>query len=43
MSDKERLAFFTDIIQLVEPAKVFWKATDWDNPTEWIPRNRGKV
>jgi len=43
MSDEERLAFFKDIIHLVEPAKVFWKATDWDNPTEWIPRNRGKA
>ena len=42
MSDAERLAFFKDIIHLVEPAKVFWKAVDWDNPTEWIPRNRGK-
>jgi predicted aldo/keto reductase-like oxidoreductase len=43
MSDEERLAFFKDVIHLVEPAKVFWKATDWDNPTDWIPRNRGKV
>ena len=43
MSDEERLTFFKDIIRLVEPAKVFWKATDWDNPAEWIPRNRGKA
>ena len=42
MGDEERLAFFKDIIHLVEPAKVFWKATDWDNPTEWLPRNRGR-
>jgi len=43
MSDEERLAFFKDIIHLVEPGKVFWKAPDWENPTEWIPRNRGKA
>ncbi len=43
MSDEERLAFFKDIIHLVEPAELFWKSTDWDNPTEWIPRNRGKM
>lgn len=42
MSDEERLAFFKDIIHLVEPAKMAWKATDWNNPTEWVPRNRGR-
>ena len=43
MSDEERLAFFKDIIPLVEPAKVYWKANDWDNPKEWLPRNRGRA
>jgi uncharacterized protein len=42
MSDEERLAFFKEIIPLVRPEKLYWKATDWDNPKEWIPRNRGR-
>ena len=42
MTDEERLAFFKDIIHLVRPDKMRWKATDWDNPKEWIPRCRGK-
>lgn len=41
MTDPERLAFFKDIIPLVQPDKMCWKATDWDHPTEWIPRRRG--
>jgi aryl-alcohol dehydrogenase-like predicted oxidoreductase len=41
MTDEERLAFFKDIIPLVRPEKMRWKATDWVNPTEWIPRRRG--
>jgi aryl-alcohol dehydrogenase-like predicted oxidoreductase len=41
MSDEERLAFFKEIIPLVRPEKMPWKATDWENPTEWIPRGRG--
>jgi aryl-alcohol dehydrogenase-like predicted oxidoreductase len=41
MSDQERLAFFNDIIALVRPDKMRWKATDWDHPREWIARGRG--
>ena len=41
MSEPERLQFFKDIIGLVTPEKMQWKATDWDNPREWIPRGRG--
>jgi aryl-alcohol dehydrogenase-like predicted oxidoreductase len=41
MTDEERLAFFKDIVPMVRPEKVRWKATDWDNPTEWISRGRG--
>ena len=37
MTDAERLAFFKDIIHLVRPEKMPWKATDWENPSEWIP------
>ena len=42
MSDEERLAFFKDIMPLVRPNKMPWKATDWGNPTEWVSRGRGK-
>jgi hypothetical protein len=41
MTDEERLAFFRDIIPLVRPQKMRWKASDWDNPIEWVPRKRG--
>jgi predicted aldo/keto reductase-like oxidoreductase len=41
LTDEERLAFFKDIFPLVKPEKVRWKAADWENPTEWITRNRG--
>jgi len=42
MTDAERLAFFKDILPLVQPAKLPWKATDWNHPTEWISRGRGR-
>jgi aryl-alcohol dehydrogenase-like predicted oxidoreductase len=42
MTDAERLAFFKDIIPLARPDKMRWKATDWDKPEEWVPRNRGR-
>ena len=38
MTDQERLAFFKDIMHLVRPDKLPWKATDWGNPTEWALR-----
>jgi predicted aldo/keto reductase-like oxidoreductase len=41
MTDEERLAFFKDILPLVEPKNLRWKATDWENPREWVPRRRG--
>jgi hypothetical protein len=41
LSDQERLAFFRDILPLVKPEKMPWKAMDWENPVEWIPRGRG--
>ena len=41
MTDEERLAFFRDILHLVQPSKLPWKTPDWDKPTEWIPRGRG--
>lgn len=42
MTDSERLVFFKDIIHLVTPEKMSWKSTSYENPTEWIPRNRGR-
>jgi predicted aldo/keto reductase-like oxidoreductase len=41
MTDEERLAFLQDVAPLVRPENVQWKATDWNDPTEWIPRGRG--
>jgi predicted aldo/keto reductase-like oxidoreductase len=41
MTDAERLSFFKDIISLVQPDKLRWKAVDWNNPTQWVPRRRG--
>jgi aryl-alcohol dehydrogenase-like predicted oxidoreductase len=41
MTDVERLAFFKDIVPLVEPKNLRWKADDWSNPTAFVPRRRG--
>jgi len=38
MSGPERLAFFREILPLVTPQHVPWKAVDWGHPTEWKPR-----
>ena len=35
MTGPERLAFFREMLPLVKPENVPWKATDWDDPTEW--------
>jgi len=43
MTDTERLAFFQDILPLVHPTKMPWKAADWSHPVEWLPRNRGRL
>jgi len=40
LTDEERLAFFKDIMPLVRPEKIPWKAADWNNPTEWANRGR---
>ena len=41
MSDEERLAFFREIMPLVRPDKIPWKANEWANPKAWVPRRRG--
>jgi aryl-alcohol dehydrogenase-like predicted oxidoreductase len=38
LTDEERLDFFREIIPLVIPQKVMWKAEDWQNPTSWKKR-----
>jgi aryl-alcohol dehydrogenase-like predicted oxidoreductase len=38
MTGPERLAFFRDMLPLVKPENMPWKATDWGNPTEWKAR-----
>jgi aryl-alcohol dehydrogenase-like predicted oxidoreductase len=38
MTDEERLAFFRDILPLVKPEKLRWKAEDWEQPTAWKKR-----
>jgi len=43
MTDEERLAFFRDILPLVRPDKMRWKADDWNNPRAWVPRRRGRA
>jgi predicted aldo/keto reductase-like oxidoreductase len=41
MTDEERLEFFKDIIPLARPENMRWKANEWMNPTDWVPRGRG--
>ena len=38
LTDEERLEFFREIMPLVTPQKVMWKAGDWENPTSWKRR-----
>jgi aryl-alcohol dehydrogenase-like predicted oxidoreductase len=38
MSGPERLEFFREVLPLVKPENMPWKASDWENPTEWKPR-----
>jgi aryl-alcohol dehydrogenase-like predicted oxidoreductase len=38
MTGPERLAFFREVLPLVKPENMPWKATEWGNPTEWKPR-----
>lgn len=35
LTGPERLAFFREILPLVQPASMPWKAEDWDSPTDW--------
>ena len=37
MTGPERLAFFREVLPLVRPENMPWKADEWDHPTEWRP------
>ena len=39
MTGTERLAFFREALALVSPENQPWKAPDWEQPTDWKPRN----
>jgi predicted aldo/keto reductase-like oxidoreductase len=39
MTGPERLEFFREVLPLVRPENMPWKATDWGNPTEWKARH----
>ena len=38
MTGPERLTFFREVLPMVKPENMPWKATEWGNPTEWKPR-----
>lgn len=38
LSDNERLELFKEVLPIVTPEGVPWKAEDWDNPVEWKRR-----
>jgi len=40
MADQERLAFFKDILPLVKPENLPWKADSWSHPKGWDPHAR---
>jgi hypothetical protein len=43
LSDEEKLAFYKDIIHLVTPEVVRWKAPDYFNPVEWDKREARSI
>jgi aryl-alcohol dehydrogenase-like predicted oxidoreductase len=38
MTGPERLAFFREVLPLVKPENMPWKAVEWGDPREWKPR-----
>jgi len=34
----ERLAFFREMLPMIRPENLPWKATDWENPSQWRTR-----
>jgi aryl-alcohol dehydrogenase-like predicted oxidoreductase len=35
LSGPERLQLYRDVLPLVQPPNMMWKAADWDHPVEW--------
>jgi len=42
LSDGERLKLFQDVLPMVTPGAVPWKAEDWQEPVSWAKRERGR-
>jgi hypothetical protein len=38
LSDNERLELFREVLPMVSPKNMPWKAADWNNPVEWLKR-----
>jgi aryl-alcohol dehydrogenase-like predicted oxidoreductase len=38
LSGSERLQLYRDVLPLVDPRHMMWKAADWGHPVEWKPR-----
>jgi aryl-alcohol dehydrogenase-like predicted oxidoreductase len=38
LSGPERLQLYRDVLPLVQPQYMMWKAADWGHPVEWKPR-----
>lgn len=38
LSDTERLELFREVMPMVTPETLVWKAEDWENPVEWKHR-----
>jgi aryl-alcohol dehydrogenase-like predicted oxidoreductase len=38
MTGPERLDLYREVLPMVKPENMPWKASDWGNPTEWKPR-----
>jgi aryl-alcohol dehydrogenase-like predicted oxidoreductase len=38
LSGPERLQLYRDVLPLVQPPYMMWKAADWGHPVEWKPR-----
>ena len=38
LTDEERLELFREVLPLVKPANMAWKADEWQNPSRWAGR-----
>jgi len=43
MTDIERLDLYRQVLPLVSPENMPWKADDFDNPRDWLARDSGSV